>query len=203
MAVLGPTGRHRHDRASWPRDGSRRPRLGSTGLSPHLGGLRPRLLRTSASRCSPGLRCAQRQHLHDPAPEYFGAFIQPTRPCAGRVFSVPVLSARMDAPRELARPSKRGRNGFHNSKLRASRPSRRRDFSHKESPAKTLQRGYQSPGCGGRCRDLVNAPLPLGFRKRGCAIFAPRVGEATGEPGQATISRSARTLEQQFLGYLR
>ena len=40
-----------------------------------------------------------------------------------------------------------------------------RDFSHKESPAKTLQRGYQSPGCGGRCRDLVNVPLPQEFRK--------------------------------------
>ena len=41
----------------------------------------------------------------------------------------------------------------------------RAGLGHKNSPAKTLQRGYQSPGCGGRCRDLVNVLLPHEFHK--------------------------------------
>src|SRR5215212_2422812 len=49
----------------------------------------------------------------------------------------------------------------------ASTPSgpARAGLGHKNSPAKTLQRGYQSPGCGGRCRDLVNVLLPHEFHK--------------------------------------
>src|SRR3954466_4849998 len=82
MAVLGPAGRHRHGRPPWPRDGSSRSGLGSTGLSADLNGVPAREIRPQAY--SKGIQ----GHAAAGQPEATGVleslllFLTPTVSCA-------------------------------------------------------------------------------------------------------------------------